>query len=75
MSRKRRAGKKATRFDFAIEAQPDGTTCGPTCLHAVYRYFGDAIELAQVVREVPRLEEGGTLGGLLGVHALIVEPR
>ena len=26
-------------FDLEILNQPDDVTCGPTCLHAVYRYF------------------------------------
>jgi hypothetical protein len=50
--------------------QPDDTTCGPTCLHAVYRYYSDAIELARVVREVRPLDEGGTLAVWLANHAL-----
>jgi len=57
--------------DFEIQQQPDDMTCGPTCLHAVYRYFGDDIALERVVSEVPMLAEGGgTLEVLLGVHAL-----
>ena len=28
-------------LDLDILAQPDDETCGPTCLHAVYRYFGE----------------------------------
>lgn len=55
---------------FDIAPQPDETTCGPTCLHAVYRYWGDAIPLEQVVAEVPTLAEGGTLAVLLACHAL-----
>lgn len=70
MARRRRERTKATRLDFEIEPQPDDTTCGPTCLHAVYRYFGDRLALSRVVEEVARLEEGGTLGALLGLHAL-----
>lgn len=35
---------------LAIETQPDTTTCGPTCLHAVYRHFGDQIALARGYR-------------------------
>lgn len=58
------------RLDLEILPQPDDSTCGPTCLHAVYRYHGDTIPLEQVIRESPRLEEGGTLGALLGCHAL-----
>lgn len=55
---------------FQILRQPDDTTCGPTCLHAVYRAFGDPIGLEQVVSEVSVLEEGGTLSSLLACHAL-----
>ncbi|MBL7008305.1 MAG: C39 family peptidase [Planctomycetes bacterium] len=50
--------------------QPDPTTCGPTCLHAVYRHHGERIELDQVIAEVPRLEGGGTLAVCLANHAL-----
>lgn len=53
-----------------ILSQPDDTTCGPTCLHAVYRYYGENIPLERVIAEVPTLEEGGTLGVFLGGHAL-----
>jgi hypothetical protein len=59
-----------TRLDVHIQYQPDDTTCGPTCLHAVYRYFGEDISLDQVLREVSRLEHGGTLAVLLANHAL-----
>jgi hypothetical protein len=34
-----------TKLYLDINTQPDGTTCGPTCLHAIYRYFDDAIPL------------------------------
>jgi hypothetical protein len=54
-----------------IYPQPDGTTCGPTCLHAVYRFFNDPIPLPQVVSEVKQLEDGGTLAVYLGSHALV----
>ena len=50
--------------------QPDSTTCGPTCLHAVYRYFNDSISLQTVIKEVPSLKGGGTLGVMLANHAL-----
>ena len=53
-----------------ILPQPDNITCGPTCLHAIYRYFGDAISLQQVVSEVPQIEAGGTLAVYLALHAL-----
>ena len=57
-------------FPSAFFAQPDDTTCGPTCLHAVYGYYGDEAELDQVIQETVRLEHGGTLALLLGCHAL-----
>ena len=60
----------ARRGRMTIEAQPDDETCGPTCLHAVYRYFGDDLPLERVIEEVPKLDTGGTLGVLLGCHAL-----
>ncbi len=59
-----------TKFYVDILPQPDDTTCGPTCLHAVYRYFGDPITLDEVVSGVRYLEQGGTLVALLGCHAL-----
>jgi hypothetical protein len=54
-----------------ILPQPDGSSCGPTCLHAVYRYFDDDIPLQQVIAEVPTLEDGGTLAVYLACHALL----
>jgi hypothetical protein len=53
-----------------IERQPDYTTCGPTALHAIYRYYGDPIDLHTVIAETPKLPAGGTLGVHLSVHAL-----
>ncbi len=53
-----------------ILPQPDPTTCGPTCLHAVYRYFGDELPLEQVIAETPRLPTGGTFAVQLANHAL-----
>jgi hypothetical protein len=53
-----------------IERQPDGTSCGPTCLHAVYRHFGRAPTLSEVIAAVPEVENGGTFNALLGADAL-----
>ena len=57
-------------LEVEILPQPDDTTCGPTCLHAVYRYHGDEMPLATVLDEVPTLDGGGTFAVLLGCHAL-----
>ncbi len=59
-----------TRLHLDILPQPDDVTCGPTCLHAVYRYFGDFMPVSQVVDEIAQLRDGGTLASLLGCHAL-----
>ena len=59
-----------TKLDFSILSQPTETTCGPACLHSVYRYYGDTISLEQVVSEVKYLKEGGTLAVFLACHAL-----
>lgn len=55
---------------YTILPQPNDSTCGPTCLHSVYRYYGDNVSLEQVVDEVTMLEAGGTLAVLLASHAL-----
>jgi hypothetical protein len=68
--RKVRARSSLTRLQLEIRPQPDDQTCGPTCLHAVYRYFGDSVPLHELVRQIPQLPDGGTLGVLLGLHAL-----
>jgi len=55
---------------FKIERQPDQVTCGATCLHALYRYFGLETHLNHLVKVIPQLKNGGTHGVLLGQHAL-----
>ncbi len=57
-------------LDLAIRPQPDDTTCGPTCLHAIYRWFGDPLPLSQVIAETATLDSGGTLDVFLANHAL-----
>lgn len=62
--------RKEISLNFDIQSQPDEVTCGPTCLHSLYRYYGDDIPLQQVIREVKQLKAGGTLAVMLGNHAL-----
>lgn len=57
-------------LDLAILPQPDDHTCGPTCLHAVYRYYDRTLPLDRIIAEAERLEDGGTLAVLLAHHAL-----
>ena len=63
-----------TRLRLDIQTQPDDTTCGPTCLQAVYRFYGDPIGLQEVIDTAPVIpgEQGsrGTLAVMLGCHAL-----
>lgn len=59
-----------TQLHFDILPQPDNTTCGPTCLQAVYQFFGDPLPLTRVIRETEKLEEGGALSVQLACHAL-----
>jgi len=65
-----RPGAVERKIELEILAQPDDATCGPTCLHAVYRYYGESIPLQQVIRETAMLESGGTLSVQLAIHAL-----
>jgi hypothetical protein len=50
--------------------QPDDTSCGPTCLHGLYRYYGEHVSLSQLVADITSLETGGTLAVHLGIDAL-----
>ena len=58
------------RLPIKILPQPDETTCGPTCLHAVYRYWGEDVPLSAVVDRTHRLEHGGTFAIFLACDAL-----
>ena len=64
------SGTTPGALELEILPQPDDTTCGPTCLHAIYRYLGDPADLQTVIREVTQLENGGTLAVMLANHAL-----
>lgn len=59
-----------TPVDFHIAAQPDGSSCGPTCLQALYRFHGDDIALEVIRRAVRQLDDGGVLGVQLACDAL-----
>lgn len=57
------------QLPFTILPQPTETTCGPTCLHSVYRYYEDSVSLNQIVSEI-QTERHGTLAVFLANHAL-----
>jgi hypothetical protein len=55
---------------FVLELQPDDETCGPACLHGIYRHYGDPVSLASVIADIRMLDRGGTLDVFLANHAL-----
>lgn len=59
-----------TKIQLEITPQPDDFTCGPACLYAVYRFYGDQVELLDLIAQVERVEGGGTLAVILANHAL-----
>lgn len=69
-ARETESSRLVNDLDVQILTQPDEVTCGPTCLDAIYRYYGEEVPLEQVIAEVPQLETGGTLAVLLACHAL-----
>jgi len=62
--------RRALHLPVKTLPQPDETTCGPTCLHAVYAYWGDDEPLETVVSRMWRLQHGGTFAVFLGCDAL-----
>lgn len=68
--RPRRKKRPRLQLSVPLQAQPTETSCGPTCLQAVYSFHGDNVPVQQLIDEVPTVEGGGTVGVLLGVHAL-----
>jgi hypothetical protein len=62
--------RHATHLPVVTLAQPDETTCGPTCLHALYRYWGEEESLETVIARMRRLEHGGTFAVFLACDAL-----
>ena len=60
----------AERLPVQILPQPDETTCGPTCLHAIYRYWGEDEPLTTVIGRARRFEQGGTVAVFLACDAL-----
>lgn len=64
------ANPSVIQLPVKILPQPDETTCGPTCLQAVYRYWGDQDALQDVIGRAGRLEHGGTFAVFLACDAL-----
>jgi hypothetical protein len=65
------ARERPVKLELEILPQPNNYTCGPTCLHAVFRHFGENVSLGQVIKETSMLgEEGGTVAVSLANMAL-----
>lgn len=58
------------RLPVEILPQPDEVSCGPTCLHGIYQYWGDRENLGDVIARTQQLEQGGTLAVFLACDAL-----
>ena len=58
------------RLPVQVLQQPDEVTCGPTCLQAIYRYWGADEPLVDVIGRTRRLERGGTVAVFLACDAL-----
>ncbi|MCO8121853.1 hypothetical protein NHH03_08910 [Stieleria sp. TO1_6] len=57
-------------LEFEIQTQPSDTSCGPTCLAAVYHYWNDPVSLPELIDDIGQLNAGGTLIVDLGCDAL-----
>jgi hypothetical protein len=69
--RKRPAARPAPPgLGFIVEQQPDDVTCGPACLHGLYRHYGDEVSLDSVIADIQTLDKGGTFDVFLANHAL-----
>lgn len=70
--KRRRSAARPARpgLDFVLERQPDDVTCGPACLHGVYRHYRDDVPLERVIADIHTLDRGGTLDVFLANHAL-----
>ncbi len=58
------------RLHVEMLPQPDDYTCGPTCLHAIYRYYGATVPLAELVDAIAKTPSGGTADVYLANDAL-----
>lgn len=56
--------------NLKMPPQPDDVSCGPTCLSAVYNFFGMPIPIEQVRKGVTMVPGGGTSAAYLGLDAM-----
>lgn len=65
-----RPARVAHELPIGPFTQPDDVTCGPSSLRKVYAYFGLDLPLDEVIAEIDRNDDGGTLAVFLGLAAL-----
>jgi hypothetical protein len=53
-----------------IQSQPTDSTCGPTCLAAVYEFWNQPVDLNELIGMIDELHSGGTLAVDLACDAL-----
>ncbi len=68
--RKRARARISYELPVSGFQQPDDVTCGPTCLRQIYDFFDQDIPLDEVLGEIDRNEDGGTLAVYLAISAL-----
>ncbi len=68
--RRARRTRASHELDLQQFLQPDDVTCGPTCLRKVYAFYGIEAGLGEVIGEIDRNEDGGTLAVYLAISAL-----
>ncbi|MDQ8184380.1 hypothetical protein [Pelagicoccus sp. SDUM812002] len=59
-----------SRRELKMQVQPTETSCGPTCLQAVYQHFEDDYPLDHIISDIPENPDGGTYSVMLANHAL-----
>ncbi len=57
-------------INLIMQSQPTDETCGATCLHALYTYYGLSCTIQTLAQNIERSASGGTLAPYLGTHAL-----
>lgn len=58
------------KLRLRIQPQPTDTSCGPTCLAAVYDYYNHPVDLVELNDQISQLDGGGTLAVHLACDAL-----
>lgn len=57
-------------IEIEMLRQPSDSSCGPTCLHAIYQFYGKNFDLHELIEDVREFEEGGTISVHLATDAL-----